>query len=85
MSLRGTKQSLGSIAALYSTRLPRCSRAHSLFAPRNDMFIIHIAIVGDNTNNFLYYNETPLFHGIKSSWPSFTDLGSASPLATFIT
>ena len=31
------------------------------------------------------YNETPRFHGMKSSWPLATDFAGTSPLATLIT
>jgi hypothetical protein len=40
MSLRGTKQSHGSIVALYSMRLPRRAYARSRFAPRNDIVLL---------------------------------------------
>jgi hypothetical protein len=42
-------------------------------------------ITGTHSVWYTYYNDTPRFHGMKSSCPNCTDFGWTTPLATSIT
>lgn len=67
--------------SVISYQLPGLSTVHSpsrkslrkFFRIGHSLFTIH------------YYNDTPRFHTIKSSWPWRTAATVVSPLATFIT